>query len=90
MKKPIIYYQYDKEEFINKHISNYRKSYFDFEKDGFGKVLNKEEDLLKEINYFIKNNFQIRKNHLKKIQDFFIIYDNKNCERIYNYLMEVK
>ena len=36
MKRPVLYYQFDKERFRNEHLS---KSYFDFEDDGFGQYV---------------------------------------------------
>ncbi|HEB7717543.1 TPA: CDP-glycerol glycerophosphotransferase family protein, partial [Campylobacter coli] len=36
LKKPVIYHQFDKDEFFAKHL--YAKGYFDYEKDGFGRV----------------------------------------------------
>ncbi|EAL6368002.1 capsular biosynthesis protein, partial [Campylobacter jejuni] len=36
LKKPVIYYQFDKDEFFAKHTV--QKKYFDYKKDKFGKV----------------------------------------------------
>lgn len=88
MKKPIIYYQYDNEEFNKKHIGlNYKDTYYSFEKDGFGKVVHDEKALLKELENTIKNNETINMKYDKRIQDFFVLYDNKNCERIYDSIL---
>ncbi|EOH1934176.1 CDP-glycerol:glycerophosphate glycerophosphotransferase [Campylobacter jejuni] len=43
LKKPVLYYQFDKDEFFAKHL--YAKGYFDYEKDGFGKVFVDSSDL---------------------------------------------
>ena len=83
MKKPVIYYQYDKKEFLEKHIgSDYKKTYFKYENDCFGPIANNEEELLKELN---KNFSQksLEKEYLDKIDSFFPLCDSKNCERIY-------
>ncbi|ELF7387106.1 CDP-glycerol glycerophosphotransferase family protein, partial [Campylobacter coli] len=53
LKKPVLYYQFDKDEFFIKHL--YAKGYFDYEKDGFGKVFVESSDLFcylgKKINH---------------------------------------
>ncbi|EOJ2685338.1 CDP-glycerol glycerophosphotransferase family protein, partial [Campylobacter jejuni] len=36
LNKPVLYYQFDKDEFFIKH--SYTQGYFNYEKDGFGKV----------------------------------------------------
>ena len=83
MKKPIIYYQYDKKEFDEKHIGKFVKdTYFNYKEDGFGKVVNNEKDLLNELSNII-NKKTIDKEYRKRIDNFFELNDEKNCERIY-------
>jgi len=81
MYKPLIYYQFDKEEYYSKH---YLKGNFDMEKDGLGYVVLTEKELINTIEDVIKNNFQIEKKYVERISNFFTFHDNKNCERIYN------
>ncbi|WP_072237190.1 CDP-glycerol glycerophosphotransferase family protein, partial [Campylobacter coli] len=54
LNKPVIYYQFDHEEFFSSHT--YQKGYFDYEKDGFGPVVEDEESLLKELENLLQNN----------------------------------
>ncbi|EAL3411185.1 capsular biosynthesis protein, partial [Campylobacter coli] len=54
LEKLILYYQFDKEEFFTSHT--YQKGYFDYKKNGFGLVLENEENLLKELEILLKNN----------------------------------
>ena len=51
MKKPIIYYQFDNELFRSNH---YKEGYFSYERDGFGPVATKENDLISYIKKLIK------------------------------------
>ncbi|EAI3611885.1 capsular biosynthesis protein, partial [Campylobacter coli] len=44
LKKPVIYYQFDKDEFFAKH--SYAQGYFDYERDGFGEVCFDYDQLL--------------------------------------------
>ena len=86
MKKPIIYYQFDRKDFFDKH---YNKGYFDYTKDGFGKVCITEKELLKELNNIIEDNMIISSKYIKRVDDTFVFTDNNNCERIYNEIKKI-
>ncbi|HGG0720352.1 TPA: CDP-glycerol glycerophosphotransferase family protein, partial [Campylobacter coli] len=49
LKKPVLYYQFDKDEFFAKH--SYTQGYFDYERDGFGEVCFNYNQLL----YYLKD-----------------------------------
>jgi len=87
MKKPLIYFQFDKDEFFNKH---YPKGYFDYERDGFGQVIETEIQLIDEIEDNIKNNFQMLPMFQERVNNTFAYFDNNNCERIYNAIINFK
>lgn len=80
MRKPVIYYQFDKEEYREKQ---YQEGYFQYERDGFGEVISNEEDLVNKVIYYIENNYKIEENYLDRINKFFRYNDKKNCERNY-------
>ncbi len=82
MRKPILYYQFDKNTFFRDH---YKKGYFDYEIDGFGTVCAQTDHLVDEILKITNSNFKPSKKNLKKMKSFFPIYDKKNCHRIINY-----
>ncbi len=85
MKKPIIYYQYDKNDFDEKHIgASYKDTYYNYEKDGFGKVVSNEDDLLDEIENIVKKDLKLNQKYLTRINKFFLLNDENNCERIFN------
>ena len=81
LKKPLIYFQFDQVEFYHNH---YDKGYFEFERDGFGDVLENIEDLVKKIEFYFKNDFAMDKKYLKRVENTFRYTDDKNCERIIN------
>lgn len=85
MNKPILYYQFDEEEFRSKHLA---KGYFDYRDDGFGKVITNKKELIDELINLIKNDYVDDKLYQKRRKDFFEIRDNKNCERIYKVIKE--
>ena len=81
MEKPVIYYQFDYNNYRNYH---YQEGYFSYEKDGFGPVAYDEKKLILYIESYIKNQFKIKKDILNRINHFFPIRDQNNCKRILN------
>ncbi|EAI4576381.1 glycosyltransferase, partial [Campylobacter jejuni] len=47
LNKPVLYYQFDKDEFFAKH--SYTQGYFNYEKDGFGEVFEDINILFKKL-----------------------------------------
>ncbi len=80
MKKPCVYYQFDKEEFFGKH---YAKGYFDYAFMGFGEVAEQEEEAVNAILSYINNHFEMKPEYRLRIEQFFPLHDDKNCQRIY-------
>lgn len=81
MKKPIIYYQFDEEKFRKEHL---QEGYFSYKGDGFGPIFTEENKLVSQIIKYCENNYKVEEKYLKKIDNFFELRDNKNCERIYH------
>ena len=79
LNKPIIYYQYDKDDF---HNVQYRKGYFSYENDGFGDVLTNYNDVIDKIDYFIKNDFKNEEKYVDRINKTFKYHDKNNSKRI--------
>ena len=87
MRKPSVYYQFDETEFFGKH---YKKGYFDYRKTGFGDVCTVENEVIQKIIKFCNDGMQLDQKYTKRINDFFPLYDTKNCERIYDIIAGVK
>ena len=85
MIKPILYYQFDYEEYRKKQ---YQDGYFDYVEDGFGPVCDNVEDLVNEFIKIFDNGLNIK--YEKRMKYFFEIRDKKNCERIYNTINNIK
>jgi CDP-glycerol glycerophosphotransferase (TagB/SpsB family)/GT2 family glycosyltransferase len=81
LKKPIIYYQEDKEEFYSGQL--YEQGYFDDETMGFGPVTKDYETFSKELIKIINNDCKLEKKYLNRIEKLFKFKDDKNCERVY-------
>lgn len=80
MCKPILFYQFDYNEFRQKQ---YGEGYYNY-KDGLGISVEKCDDLVDELIKLYEKG--LNNKYLKKMNDFFELKDQKNCERIYQYL----
>lgn len=81
MRKPVIYFQFDQEIFFSKH---YNRGYFSYEKMGFGPVTESVEATVDAIIQISKSAFEPTDAYRKRMEAFFPLYDQKNCERIYD------
>lgn len=86
MRKPIIYFQFDREEYRSKQL---QQGYFDYDRDGFGDVVNSVNDVIDKIKGF-KCDYTVEKKYLKRMEDFFELRDRNNCERIYKAIKDMK
>ena len=83
MEKPVIYYQFDIEEFRKFH---YQEGYFFYEEHGFGPVVETEEALVNAIKECVGNDFRMQKKYLDRLAAFYPVRDEQNCERTYRIL----
>jgi len=79
LKKPVIFFQFDQETFFKEH---YSKGYFSYEKDGFGDVLTKSEDVVDKIEFYFKNGFKMEDKYINRVNKTFKYTDKNNCKRI--------
>ena len=87
LKKPVLYYQFDEEEFFTSH--SYTKGYFDYRTDGFGPVVTTEEDLLRELENLLHNSCKVGEPYKSNIENTFAFRDGKCCERIYQEILKL-
>jgi len=87
MDKPLVYYQFDKDTFFEKH---YKKGYFSYEKHGFGPVLETEDEIVDFIEKSFGNKFVVEDKYKRRTHEFFPLKDTKNCERIYNEIINLE
>lgn len=79
MKKPIIFFQFDRDFFFKHH---YSQSFFSYENDAFGEIITQQQQLLKKIQYYIDNKFQMEDKYLERVNKTFAFVDNNNSQRI--------
>lgn len=79
MKKPVLFYQFDYNDFRKCH---YAEGYFDYQNNCFGPVFDKKDLLINELQNVINGN--IDKKYSIGRNEFFEMNDNKNCKRIFD------
>lgn len=88
LRKPIIYAQFDADEFFaGDHV--YTKGYFDYERDGFGEVEYTLEDTVDRIIEYMENGCRLKDKYRQRIDDFFAFNDKNNCQRVYEKIIEL-
>lgn len=81
LRKPIIYCQFDREEFFSgEHV--YTKGYFDYERDGFGEVEYDLETTIDRIIEYVENDCKLKPMYRERIDHFFAFHDHDNCKRV--------
>ena len=81
LRKPILYYQFDEKAFFEKHT--YRKGYFDYYKDGFGKVVGNKRAVVKKICDFIHGDHDLKENYKTRIEYAYCRLVETACDEIY-------
>lgn len=87
MKKPVIYYQFDRKEFFKGHT--YTEGYFDYETMGMGPVIAEEEELIKHILQYLETHCAMNEKYKKRVDEFYKYTDRNNCERVYKEIIKL-
>lgn len=85
MKKPVVFYQFDYDKF---RAGQYGEGYFDYRNNSFGKSFQSPEEVFDIIEDYLKIDFAVSKEYLEAHKEFFPLYDDHNCERIYDAITE--
>jgi len=81
LRKPVIYFQFDQEEFHRTHFS---RGYFNYEEIGFGPVVKTLDEMIKELLVALENNCKLSEIYRSRIDDFFVNADQNNSKRVYH------
>lgn len=87
LRKPVIYYQFDKDDFFSSHLN---PGYFSYETDGFGDVVGTSSSLINSLEVLIENSGHISDLYSARINSFFAYADQNNSFRVYNEIMNLK
>ena len=86
--KPVIYTQFDKEDFFESHT--YQEGYFNYERDGFGPVCYDYETTVQEIIKAIQKKCKIDEIYINRINNFFAYHDKNNCKRVHEEILKLE
>lgn len=81
MHKPVLYYQFDKEEFEYHQYA--AGDYYSYEDDGMGELFYDEEPLIQAIIDAHEQSYRMKDKFVKRVDRYFVHHDRNNCERIY-------
>ena len=81
MGKPVLYYQFDREEFWQKQ---YTQSSFDASRDGFGPVAFVMEELIENLRQAYDSGFRLTGEYERRMMAFYELRDEHNCDRVYD------
>lgn len=87
LKKPVVYTQFDKEEFYKKHT--YSEGYFSYEDDGFGPVCKDIDSTVDAIIAVLENDCRNTEEYINRTEKFYPYYDAQCCKRIYECIREI-
>lgn len=80
MKKPVLFYQFDETKYRN---FQYKKGYFDYFNNPFGKSYKEIDDVLEELEKIVIDDFQVNQEYLEEHERIFKNYDAYNSDRVY-------
>lgn len=78
MKKPVVYYQFDRENYRKGHLPT---GYFDYERDGFGQIADTEAEAVKALSGVIADGMRLAPEYEARVDRFFTLRDANASER---------
>lgn len=87
LMKPIISYQFDPEEYFSGEHTM-KPGYFDEQRDGLGPVFTEHKALVDATISYLARDCALEEKYAHRIKQFFSHMDQKNCERIYQNVMQ--
>ena len=85
LKRPIIYFQFDAEQFFANH--SYKKGYFEYTQQGFGPVAHSQHDVHTALLAYAENGCAMETVYRERVANFFGYIDQNNCQRVYEALL---
>lgn len=84
--KPVIFYQFDLEEYRSVH---YQEGFFSYERDGFGPICQTKEEVLDCLTGYFEHNFQVEKVYRQNKERFFTLSPHENSKRVYEAIIHL-
>lgn len=87
LRKPIIYCQFDREDFFSNHMTD--NVQIDYENEGYGEVTYDLDSTINTIVEYMENGCELKDKYRERADKFFAFNDRNNCERIYQKMIEL-
>ena len=87
LKKPIIYAQFDRNEFYKQHL--YTSGYYSYEDDGFGPVGYDIASVIQYTKEVVASGCTMSRKYENRVEKFFYEFDNSSSERVYREISHV-
>lgn len=81
LRKPIIYTQFDKQEFFENHV--YSQGYLEYERDGFGEVEYDLQGTINRILEYVDRDCKMKNIYRTRVDEFFAFSDQNNSQRVF-------
>lgn len=78
MKKPVVYYQFDRETYRKGHLPT---GYFDYDRDGFGPIAETTENAIGAMRRIVENGLRMEPRYEERVDRFFTLRDANSSER---------
>ena len=85
MKKPVIFFQFDEENFRKYH---YEAGWFSYRDSAFGDVCTEHTEVIEVLQRYVQNGYKVTSEFLKEHEKTFPIFDKFNSERIYKTILK--
>ncbi len=85
MNKPILFYQFDIEDYLN-----FRGSYINMKTELFGPIASTSEELISLIKVNLERNFKAEDRYKIKSRKYYKYFDRNNSKRIYKEILSIK
>ncbi len=86
IRTPVMYYQFDREQYFVGHTE--RPGYFDYERDGFGPVVEAADDAVRTAVSIISDGLDPA--FLERTDRAFPVRDGQNRQRVYEAMLEAR
>lgn len=87
LKKPVIYFQPDYDEFYGRQ---YVPGYFDYGRDGFGEVETDVSAAIDRLVEYIERGCAMKPEYARRVDSFFGFNDKDSCRRVYEAVLQAE
>lgn len=86
LRRPVVYYQFDRQQFFG-GAHNWREGYFEYERDGFGPIVDDEERLLIELESVFVRHGEPEPKYLARMERALPLRDGLACARVFESIL---